>query len=213
MTLDFYDGSSDDIKNKLFSRVFSIRIVYLNQTSYTLNILKDDLPIYGDVDLVVSDNIKSNFNIEISPENLEALSSQILSFSASVDQSISDCTYYWYLDGKKQLEESNVLTLNEELPLGKHFVDVIGYAAGVLSSASTSFTIKDTLDSYMDVTLFEVGTENIVKSFMLTCGPEDYSQYFNGGDTLTLSDNLHLNKITDLTCDPDKIGLVFFYLQ
>ena len=125
--------------------------------TYVLDITESDINLYGEADLTVENGIKNSFSLETFPTTIETIDSNGMKIVATVPDSSSEYSFYWYIDGVLHAETSNKFILSESLLLGKHFVDVLASKDGALSSNSTSIAVREVPDNYAYVEILEPG--------------------------------------------------------
>ncbi|MGD1822911.1 MAG: hypothetical protein ACPKM0_09160 [Pleomorphochaeta sp.] len=172
--LNLYDGETTDINNKLIGKVYSLRIVKDQNTSYTLTTTTDDLNVNGSLSVSVSNNIETTFDVTLSSNQITLYEGSSETLTATPGDE-GEYTYSWYLDGKEEDETSNEYTISETLSIGRHNIDVICSKDGMITSSSCVIDIVFP-DNYVKVTIYTKDTTNVEKELYLFYGATNFEQ-------------------------------------
>lgn len=169
LTVGLYDGSPTDINNKLFGTTKAARIVTDNTTEGIVTVEKDDLTVYGDLSVRVGNGLVVPFSISLVQSDESIYEGESVSFTV-VPDTIGSYSYFWYVDGALQDEETDQFTWEGILPTGKHSVDVVAFKNGVLASDSTSFRIEAYPENFFRVQLRSLETDEVEHEFLMEYG-------------------------------------------
>jgi hypothetical protein len=194
LSFDLYDGAIDDDDN-IYGKVDIIRVVKDQTTNVNLTLSASDVNITGDLEVSINNNIIISPVATISPTDVSIYEGETQEFCVTVEQE-DDYQYEWYVDGELKSSESDCYTIDDNLSLGNHNIDVLIFSDDIVTTASTSFTINENLLSYVKVTLSDIDTKEIEHQFLLKFGLNELENVFS-------SDNL------DYECD--DIGDLYAY--
>jgi hypothetical protein len=185
--IGLYDGDTDDLNNKLIGKIYSLRIVKGNETSYIFEATSDDLNVYGSLTVTVSSDIEKTFDVTLS-SNQKSLYEGFSDTLTATPSDDGEYTYSWYLDGIKESETSFQYNIPKTLTLGRHNIDVICSKNEMNSSASCIINIEEHPENFIKINILTKDTSNIEKEFLLTYGLSNIEQLFiSNNDTSLLS--------------------------
>ena len=184
LRIGLYDGDTDDINNRLMGKVLAVRIVAGHVTTGTMEITSGDLNVVGNLKVTIQNDIRNPYEVFLSKSASSIFLERNLTLTASV---LPEGNYFfnWFLDGDIiSGETGNSITIGENLHLGTHFVDVMVSGEGVLSSASTSFSIQELNNGYMYFK-FTPNDDSEVLEYTLTAGLEGAARLWKEENFIT----------------------------